>query len=435
MLHECHDAPTGGHLGKDKTIEQVKRRFYWPGMDAEIQQYVTSCDSCQRNKPSQQATMGLLQPLPVPVRPWQQVSMDLITQLPKSRAGNDAIVVFVDKLTKMVHYVATTTTVSAPQLAELFLREVVRHHGVPESILSDRDPRFTAHFWRAFWDRLGSKLTMSTAYHPQTDGQTERANRTLEEMLRSYTNSNQTDWDQHLTTLELAINNAKQASTGFSPFYLNAGQEIRLPLDQELPSSENNPTAVDRIARMRRDWEAAAANVRKAQDRQAKYADQHRRAASFAVGDRVLLSTAHLKMVGAARTPKFSAKYIGPFVVKRVVGSNAYELDLPPQMQIHPVLNISRLKTYHDGEQLFPDRPPVHHRPPPEIVRGDGTEMFEVDKLLAVRGVGRRLEYLVRWKGYPDWEATWEPAKELERTAAEAIADWEADIDIQASSQ
>lgn len=428
VLHECHDAPTGGHLGKDKTIEQVKRRFYWPGMDAEIQQYVTSCDSCQRNKPSQQATMGLLQPLPVPVRPWQQVSLDLITQLPKSRAGNDAIVVFVDKLTKMVHYVATTTTVSAPQLAELFLREVVRHHGVPESILSDRDPRFTANFWRAFWGRLGSKLTMSTAYHPQTDGQTERANRTLEEMLRSYVNSNQTDWDQHLATLELAINNSKQASTGFSPFYLNAGQEVRLPLDQELPSSENNPTAVERIARMRRDWGAAVANIRKAQDRQAKYADQHRRAAAFVVGDRVLLSTAHLKMVGAARTPKFSAKYIGPFEVKRVVGSNAYELDLPPQMQIHPVLNISRLKAYHDGAQLFPDRPQAHHRPPPELVREDGAEMFEVDKLLAVRGVGRRLEYLVRWKGYPDWEATWQPAKELQQTAAEAIADWEADV-------
>ena len=428
VLHECHDAPTGGHLGKDKTIEQVKRRFYWPGMDAEIQQYVTGCDSCQRNKPSQQATMGLLQPLPVPVRPWQQVSLDLITQLPKSRAGNDAIVVFVDKLTKMVHYVATTTTVSAPQLAELFLREVVRHHGVPESILSDRDPRFTAHFWRAFWDRLGSKLMMSTAYHPQTDGQTERANRTLEEMLRSYVNSNQTDWDQHLATLELAINNAKQASTGFSPFYLNAGQEIRLPLDQELASPEKNPSADERIERMRRDWGKAAANIRKAQERQAKYADQHRRAASFVVGDRVLLSTAHLKMVGAARTPKFSAKYIGPFVVKRVVGRNAYELDLPPQMQIHPVLNISRLKTYHDGEQHFPDRSPVHHRPPPELVREDGTEMFEVDKLLAVRGVGRRLQYLVRWKGYPDWEATWQSAKELQRTAAEAIADWEADV-------
>ena len=427
VLGECHDAPTSGHLGKDKTIEQVKRRFYWPGMDAEIQQYVTSCDSCQRNKPSQQATMGLLQPLPIPERPWQQVSLDLITQLPKSKAGNDAIVVFVDKLTKMVHYVATTTTVTAPKLAELFLREVVRHHGVPDSILSDRDPRFTAHFWKSFWERLGTKLTMSTAYHPQTDGQTERANRTLEEMLRSYVNANQSDWDQHLPTLEIAINNSKQASTGFTPFYLNSGQEVRLPIDHATGvTTAKNPESSLRIERLKLDLSRAAANIQKAQQRQAHYADQHRRESSFQVGDEVLLSTAHLKMVGAARTPKFSSKYIGPFRIKRVVGANAYELDLPPQMQIHPVLNISRLKAYHNGVAGFPDRRPPHHdRPPPETVREDGAQIFEVDRLLAVRGTGRRLEYLVRWKGYPDWEATWQAARELMTTAAEAIAEFE----------
>ena len=156
LLHECHDAPLSGHLGKDKTTEQVKRRFYWPGMDDDIQQYVTSCDACQRNKPSQQATPGLLQPLPIPSRPWQQVCMDLITQLPHSRAGNDAIVVFVDKLTKMVHYVATTTEVTAPQLAHALLREVVRQHGVPESILSDRDPRFTASLLARALEALGT---------------------------------------------------------------------------------------------------------------------------------------------------------------------------------------------------------------------------------------------------------------------------------------
>src|SRR6185312_10187671 len=175
---------------------------------------------------------------------WQQVSMDLITQLPRSKAGNDAIVVFVDKLTKMVHYVATTTTVTAPQLATLFMREVVRLHGVPESILSDRDPRFTANFWRAFWSQLGTTLTMSTAYHPQTHGQTERANRTLEEMLRARINFQQADWDAHLAAAELAINNASQASTVFSPFFLNYGQHMRLPLDNELVSAApdcNNP--------------------------------------------------------------------------------------------------------------------------------------------------------------------------------------------------
>ena len=131
LLHECHDAPTSGHLGKDKTMEQVKRRFYWPAIAAKyVQQYVRSCDACQRNKPSQQAPGGLLQPLPIPSQPWQQVSMDLITQLPKSKSGNDAIVVFVDKLTKMVHFVPTKTTATAPQLARVSWTTVVRQHGL-----------------------------------------------------------------------------------------------------------------------------------------------------------------------------------------------------------------------------------------------------------------------------------------------------------------
>jgi hypothetical protein len=130
--------------------------------------------------------------------------MDLITALPKTRSGHDAIVVFVCRLTKMKHYVPALTTVTALKLAALFVREVVRLHGVPERILSDRDPRFTAHFWKELWRLLGTLLTMSTAYHPQTNGQTERENRTLEEMLRGFTNWSQNDWDEHLPALELA---------------------------------------------------------------------------------------------------------------------------------------------------------------------------------------------------------------------------------------
>ena len=427
LLQECHDTPLSGHLGKDKTTEQVKRRFYWPGMDEFIRQYVTSCDACQRNKPSQQAKMGQLQPLPIPTRPWQQVSMDLITQLPRSRSGNDAIVVFVDKLTKMVHYVATTTTVTAPKLAMLFMREVVRLHGVPESILSDRDPRFTAHFWKAFWTQLGTTLTMSTAYHPQTDGQTERANRTLEEMLRSVVNFKQSDWDEHLATAELAINNAKQTSTGFTPFRLNYGQEIQIPLDQAIAGlrPSNNPEAAERIARLQADLKLAKANIEKAQQRQAHYADQHRRDVTFNVGDKVLLSTDHLRLAGAdKRTPKFTYKYIGPFSIKRVIGQNAYELDLPAQLQIHPVLNISRLKTYHDGQQKFPDRPAPETRPPPEASSEGDASTFEVKSILAKRGSGSRTQYLVEWVGYPRWEATWETASNLSG-ARQAMAEYE----------
>jgi hypothetical protein len=432
ILVECHDSPLGGHLGVAKTSEQVKRRFYWFGMDDTVRRYVSTCDACQRNKPSQQAPMGLLQSLPIPAYPWQQVSMDLITSLPRSRSGRDAIVVFVDKLTKMVHYAATTTTVTAPQLATLFLHHVVRLHGVPQSILSDRDPRFTGHFWRALWSQLGTTLTMSSAYHPQTDGQTERANRTLEEMLRSRVNFEQSDWDDHLVAAELAFNNSVHASTGFTPFYLNSGREVQLPLDHAVAGllvGSKNPEATARVARLAADLERARRHIAAAQQRQAHYADQHRREVTFAVGDRVLLSTAHLRLVGAGvteRAPKFACRFIGPFPVTRVVNSNAYELGLPPQLRIHPVLNVSRLKAYHDGVTAFPLRPAPDTRPPPESVTADGEEQYEVECLLARRGAGARAQYLVQWRGYPHWEATWESASNLRRDAPQAVTEYEA---------
>lgn len=432
IMQECHDSPLGGHLGKDKTIEQVKRRVYWSGMDADIIKYVTSCDACQRNKPSQQAKMGQLMSLPIPTYPWQQVSMDLITALPRSRSGHDAIVVFVCKLTKQVHFAATVTNVTAPQLAQLTLHEVVRLHGVPQSILSDRDPRFTAHFWRAFWSQLGTTLTMSTAYHPQTDGQTERANRTLEEMLRSRINFQQNDWDEHLDMAELATNNAIHASTGFTPFYLNHGRDAKLPLDHAIAEllPTNNPEAADRITRLQSDLHRARANIETAQHRQARYLDPRRRDVTFHVGDKVLLSTEHLKMTGVAgtRSPKFTYKYIGPFTIKRKVNDNAYELDLPRQLQIHPVLNISRLKQYHDPSDSFPSRPQPDHRPPADSIREDGAELFEVESIIAKRGSNRRVEYLVKWLGYPNWESTWEKSSSLLPDAEEAVAEYESRV-------
>ena len=430
ILHECHDAPTAGHLGKDKTLEQVKRRFYWPRMDADVLQYVRTCDACQRNKPSQQATAGLLQPLPVPDYPWQQVTMDLITQLPKSRRGNDAIVVFVDKMSKMVHFAATKTAVTAPELADIFWTTVVRHHGLPSSIVSDRDPRFTGQFWRTLWKCLGTQLSMSTAFHPQTDGQTERANRTLEEMLRPYVSFQQKDWDEHLVAAELAYNTSKHASTGFTPFYLNGGKEVSVPLDLAIEEarSSRQPDAAARIRQLHRDLELAREHLLKAQQRQAHHADRHRREVLFKVGDEVLLSTAHLKMMGQGdRAAKFAYKYIGPFKIKRVVNNNAYEIDLPPQMQIHPVLNVSRLKAYHDGRVAFPLRARVEDRPPPATTSSDGDE-YEVESILAKRGKGARIEYLVRWKGWPLWESTWERPKNL-GGAQEAVHTFERSLE------
>jgi transposase InsO family protein len=421
LIRECHDSATAGHLGRDKTIEQMKRRFTWTKMDQEVELYVKTCEQCQRNKPSQQRTPGLLMPIAPPNYQGHTWSMDFITQLPPcARTGNDAVLVFVCKLTKLKHLVACNTQISAPETARLFLNSVVRLHGMPERIISDRDPRFTAHFWEAFWAGLGTTLSMSTAYHPQTDGQTENANRTLEIMLRSVVNFEQDDWDDHLPAAELAINNARNETTGLSPFYMFYGREARLPLDlalTPLTQARGNPSAADALARWRAALVRAQENTKTAQRRQKKYADEHRREQTFAVGDRVLLATANLKLVGEGkRARKLTERFIGPFRVKAIRNANAYELELPPSMKIHPTINVSQLKPYHDGSAAFPTRPSPLTRPAPAAISNDGAPEWEVERILDHRRYGRRkvLQYLILWKGYPVHEATWEAVEALD---------------------
>jgi hypothetical protein len=177
IIAEHHDVPFSGHLGRDKTYEVVSRRFFWHKLSDHIYSYVRSCDTCQRTKGRNHPPYGLARPLPVPERPSEQVGIDFIPRLPRTQHGKDCIVVFTDHLTKMCHFVATTVTLTAEQLARLYAHHVFRLHGFPTAIVSDRDRKFTGDFWRALCQLLGTKLRMSTACHPQTDGQTERANR------------------------------------------------------------------------------------------------------------------------------------------------------------------------------------------------------------------------------------------------------------------
>ena len=429
ILHECHDSPLAGHVGVLKTTDLIARQFYWPGMYAQIERYVRTCRTCQLNKPSNQLPAGMLQPLPIPERKGQVWSMDLITQLPKTTKGNDAIVVMVDKLTKKVRFAATKTAVSAPQLADIVYREVVRHDGVPETIISDRDPRFTSVFWRELWRLLGTKLAMSTAYHPQTDGQTERTNRTLEDMLRAYVNHRQTDWDEHLVAAEIACNNAVQASTGFSPFYLSHGQHPNLPMRSSVgtDAETRNVSASEAIERMNEAMRKAKENLHAAQQRQKQYADQSRREETYEQGEQVLLSTANLN--NEQRAPKLLPRFIGPFPITRVVSPVAYELQLPPAYsRVHPVFHVSKLRKWHSSDpNEFPVRPDPVPRPLPELL-DSGEQAWEVERVVGkrtrrVRG-RNRTEYCVLWKGFPEWEKTWEPSSNL-RMAPEAVARFE----------
>src|SRR6202158_5841600 len=220
ILSEAHDTPTSGHMGEWKTLARISPHFYWPNMRKTVHEYINKCQSCQRNKPTNQLPQGLLQSLEIPDTRWQTVTMDFITKLPVSESGNDTIVVFVDKFSKMAHYVSTRELGLTPDVvARIFFDNIVKYHGIPQSIVSDRDGRFVSKFWRSLMDTMGVQLKMSTSHHPQTDGQTERANRVLEDVLRHYVSKNQNDWDMHLTA-EIAVNSSIQASTNFTPYYL-----------------------------------------------------------------------------------------------------------------------------------------------------------------------------------------------------------------------
>ena len=411
LMSEAHDSAVGGHLGVVKTMDALSRSFYWPKMVKDVKEYINSCPTCLGNKARNHIPAGLLQPIPHPPRRWQQVSMDLITQLPPTRSGYDAIFVVVDKSSKMIHCIPTTTTCTAPDLAHLFFREIVRHHGIPTSIISDRDPRFTSSFWSELWKQLGTKLAMSTAYHPQTDGQTERANRTIEDILRAYVNTQQNDWDQHLTAVEIAYNNSKQISTGFSPYYLNYGQHPSFPIT--LVTRQINDTgnaAVEQLLeRLMSNLLVAEENVAKAQHNQQRQANKHRSDRQYEVGQQVWLSTEdlHLKM---KITPKLTQRWIGPFTIKRKLSPLNYELDLPPSFSIHPVFHVSKLRHHRQSDRFDSHRPPPPSRPPPTVI--EEAEEYEVE---AIRNHRQRRwhgrmykQYLVKWKGYPEWENTWE---------------------------
>ncbi|KAJ9521390.1 hypothetical protein QJQ45_001231 [Haematococcus lacustris] len=431
LLCEAHDVPTAGHLGRDKTYLRLSRLVYWPRMAAAVHDYIRTCTHCQRNKSSTTKPFGLLQPLPVPQHRWEQVSMDLITQLPVTSAGHDAIVVFVDKLTKMIHTVPTTTTVSAPELAQLFFDSVFKYHGLPKVIISDRDPRFTSNFWQQLFAKTGTHLNISTANHPQTDGQTERANRTIEDMLRNYVSPHHTDWDNHLTAVEFAYNASVQASTGYSPFMLNSGQEPHTPLSLAVSSAaqaratpDTSESAPAFLQRMATNIAAATQHLIKAQERQVKYANAHRQDHTFSTGDMVYLCDSfftHIRpatqAAGAAR--KFTPRQHGPFKVLEVVTPVALRLQLPVEWKsVHPVVHVSHVKLHHDGSARFPTRNPA---PPPEPDIIDGEAHYHVEAFRNHRFQRGKLQLQVKWLGHPEHENSWVPLAQLQEDMTQNV--------------
>ncbi|GJP81305.1 hypothetical protein CLOP_g11465 [Closterium sp. NIES-67] len=312
LLEEYHDVLYAGHFGSNKTLTGIAKHYYWPHLAEDVQKFVTSCDTCQRMKSSKQKKAGLLQPLPVPEQPWQVVSLDFITGLPPTTSGHDTILVVIDKFSKMGHFIPTHTTARTKETAQLFVRYIISQHGIPTTLISDRDPKFTSKFWKELMSLLGTKLAMSSAYHPQTDGQTERLNQIVEQLLRAACKDEISKWDLHLPVLEFAYNNATHAATGQTPFFLCYG---RHPLTPQKPTtSATVQPAHDFITTMHQHWDRTHKRLLDIQQQQKRQADRHRNDHTITVGDQVLLDTRNLDI--SHLPSKLRPRFCGPFLVE-----------------------------------------------------------------------------------------------------------------------
>ena len=410
LLTEFHDSKAALHPGIQRTYEQLSQYYFWPDMFNMVKLYVQTCDKCQRIKHHNQPLERELQPLEIPTKPWQSVSLDFITHLPTTTQGNNSILVVVDRFSKMAHFIPTKDTVTGNETAKLYFNNIYRLHGLPESIISDRDPKFTANFWNCLWKCTGTQLRMSTAHHPQSDGQTERTNMTLESMLRAVISHNQKDWENYLCHAEFAFNSYKNASTKYSPFELNYGYVPRSPSITFNADNNNNPAAEEYLKEMKQRFQSAYENIEFAQQKMRENHDQGIKRSNIKVGDQVMISTKlttpmHLQ---SRANKALQDKWHGPYKVLEIISNNAYRLKLPSTLRIHPVISCTFIKPYASTNDF-------HHRikelPPPIIV--DNQIEYEVESIKNHRMRYNQYEYLTHWKGYPDSEDTWQKESDL----------------------
>ncbi|PQM43474.1 hypothetical protein VC83_09660 [Pseudogymnoascus destructans] len=406
----CHDDPLAGHFGYKKTQELIRRKYYWPGLDQEAREYVRGCDRCQRIKPVRHRPYGEMQGLRMPTKPFESISMDFITDLPPSigadqAKASDSILVIVDRYTKVSKYIPCRKTITATELGRVFLEYWVKDFGIPAEIITDRGSVFTCHFWSAFCFHLKVRRNLSTAFHPQSDGQTERQNQNIEAYLRLHCNQHQDNWVELLHFAELTYNNAFHDSIQMSPNQARYGINIDLrqgieddPMRREVPVARDR---VQKILDLRKELEEAWARSKEAQVR--GYNKIHK-PMQFMVGERVWLSAKNIRTTQPSR--KLGHRWLGPYEITGRIGKQAYRLRLPPRYKaIHDVFHVSLLERYREGVEKA-DPPPD-----PEIV--DGEEEYKVEAVLdhrtVRRGRGIREEYLIRWAGYTAADDQWVP--------------------------
>ncbi|KAG8087040.1 hypothetical protein GUJ93_ZPchr0010g8809 [Zizania palustris] len=427
LIAAFHSSAVGGHSGMQATYQRLHRLFTWPGLKGAVQDFIRQCSICQQAKHEHCNSPGLLQPLPIPQDSWQDITMDFVEGLPASE-GFNCILVIVDRFSKFAHFLPLKHPFSAPQVARVFLDRIVSIYGLPKTIVSDRDKVFTSHFWQNLFDRLQVPLQLSTAYHPQTDGQTERVNQCLEMYLRSATSVSPHRWGQWLPLAQYWYNTCYHTALQCSPYKVLFGRDPSYAfLPALVPRSEDGLTTSD-VEQLLQDRhlfsEMLKLQLTRAQHRMKQQADQHRSFRSFQVGDAVYLKLQPYAQSSVANRPypKLSFKYFGPFEIISRVGAVAYKLKLPDDSLIHPVFHVSQLKHF------VPSNVPVFAKLP-SPVELDVAELVPttiLDRRLVKKGSTAQVQILVTWGSLPPACATWEDYYVLQKRFPSARI-WEED--------
>jgi RNase H-like domain found in reverse transcriptase/Integrase zinc binding domain/Chromo (CHRromatin Organisation MOdifier) domain len=400
IMHTWHDRPLNGHPRRDETIRRVNKEYFWPGMRAWIMEYVKGCATCQQNKNLTHRIKTPLFHIPsvIDTKPFSHIAMDLITGLPKSD-GHDAILTIVDhRCSRGAIFLPCSTTITSAGIAKLYLENVFRWFGLPKRIISNQDPRFTSHFGKSITRALGIAQNLSTAFHPQTDSLSEQKNQWIEQYLRLIC-TNQDEWAKWLPMATAIHNNTRNSTTGFAPNTLLLGWEPPLTPDQTMITSSQK--AEDYIAKFQKNRLMAILALNKA-------ASTHTPISSkYTLGQHVWLEGKNLPI--SHGMIKLSPKRYGPFSIMKLISPVASQLDLPASWNIHPVFHNNLLTSYVETNAHGPN----FTRPPPDLIDGEAEYKVEAIRSHRYFGKNKKLQYLLKWKGYPEADNTWESEDQL----------------------
>ncbi|KAL0195094.1 hypothetical protein M9458_008666, partial [Cirrhinus mrigala] len=407
VLSEVHCTPSSGHPGIEATIELLRNRFWWRSLRADTITFVKSCSVCNTSKTPHQLPAGLLQPLPVPNRPWSHIAVDFITDLPSSH-GQTTILSVIDRFSKGCRLIPFPKLPTAMETAEALCNSVFRFYGLPEDIVSDRGPQFTSRLWSSFFHLLGVNVSLTSGYHPQANGQVERLNQELTRFLRSYCQDHQEDWSRFLLWAEYAQNSIRKPSTNLTPFQCILGYQP--PLFPWSGEPSDLPAVNSWFQRSEETWNRAHVHLQRAVRRARTQADRRRRPGpSYEPGQWVWLSTRDLRL----RLPskKLSPRYVGPFRISRQITPVSFRLELPPEYRISPTFHMSLLKPAGRPEGVENLEGTAPQGPTPLII--DGEEVYRVNTILDSRRRRGRLQYLVDWEDFGPEERSWVPAEDI----------------------